>query len=244
MPTDTTTIITPLLRKEDLAEGTMAFFLQKPDGFSYIPGQHATFRIINPSETDEEGDSRTFSFITTPGQNEEIGFATRMRDTAFKRILKHADNGLEIEVKNPRGSMVLPQDSTRPLVFLAGGIGITPLISMIRDATRTQSQQKISLFYANRTIAQTAFLQDLTEMAGKNPNFTFIPTMTQEDQNVWKGETGRVNEQLVRKYVPSFENTVFYLAGPTGMVNGMTDLLTSMGIDSLFIKSEDYGEYK
>ena len=239
---ENTTITTTLLRKEDLAEGTMAFYLQKPGDFTYISGQHATFRIINPSETDEEGDSRTFSFITTPDQN-DMGFATRMRDTAFKRILKQAHEGLEIEVKNPRGSMILPQDPTRPLVFLAGGIGITPLISMVRQATKSQSTQKIHLFYANRTIAQTAFLEELTHMAQQNPNFTFIPTMTQEPGG-WKGETGRVSEAMVKKYLPSLENTVFYLAGPTGMVQGMTDLLSAMGVDSLFIKSEDYGEYK
>jgi ferredoxin-NADP reductase len=172
-----------------------------------------------------------------------MAFATRMRDTAFKRILKQAHVGLEIEVKNPRGSMVLPQDPTRPLVFLAGGIGITPLISMVRQATVSQSNQKIHLFYANRTIAQTAFLKELQQMADQNPNFTFIPTMTQETGE-WKGETGRVSQDMVKKYLPSLENTVFYLAGPTGMVQGMTDLLSSMGVDSLFIKSEDYGEYK
>ncbi len=239
------TPITTITRKEEVAEGTMAFYLQKPEDFIYISGQHATFRIINPTETDEEGDSRTFSFVTTPDQN-EIGFTTRMRDSAFKRILKDASPGLEIEVKNPRGSMILPSDSSRPLVFMAGGIGITPLISMVRQATKSQSPQKINLFYANRTIPQTAFLKELSETAEKNPNFIFIPTMTQEnpEKGNWTGETGRVTEVMVRKYLPSLENTIFYLAGPTGMVQGMTELLSSMGVDPLFIKSEDYGEYK
>lgn len=238
-----TTITTTLVRKEDVAEGTMAFYLQKPEDFSYVPGQHADFRIIDPSETDDEGDSRTFSFVTTPDQN-EIGFTTRMRDTAFKRILKQASPGLQIEVKNPRGSMVLPDNPTRPLVFLAGGIGITPLISMVRRATKTASSQKITLFYANRTIAQTAFLEDLHQMAEQNPNFTFVPTMTQEDPGSWKGETGRVSQDMLKKYLPTLQNTAYYLAGPTGMVKGMTDLLSSLGVDSLFVKSEDYGEYK
>lgn len=232
-----------LIRKEEIAEGTMAFYLEKPKGFTYLAGQHPTFQILTPSETDEEGDSRTFSFITIPSDI-EVGFATRMRNTAFKRNLKNAELGLEIAIKNPRGSMVLPSDANRPLVFLAGGIGITPLISMIREASSQKSPQKITLFYANRTIAQAAFFTQLEQLAKENPNFTFIPIMTQENSINWHGETGHINSELLMKYIPTTDNTLFYLAGPTGIVSAMTQLLTEAGIDSLFIKSEDYGEYK
>lgn len=232
-----------LLRKEEIAEGTMAFYFEKPEGFEYLPGQHPTVQIINPVETDEEGDSRTFSFITIPS-DPEIGFATRMRDTAFKRILKNAEPGLEVLIKNPRGSLVLPTDTKRPIVMLAGGIGITPLIAMIREANYHKSEQKITLFYANRTIAQTAFFETLQNLSDQNPNFTFIPVMTQEDPSKWTGETGHVSKEMIKKYIPDTDNTLFYLAGPTGMVSAMIQLLTESGIDSLFIKSEDYGEYK
>ena len=232
-----------LLRKEEIAEGTMAFYVEKPQDFSFTSGQHATFQILQPKETDEEGDSRTFSFITVPSDN-EVGFATRMRDTAFKRNLKNAPEGMEIAIKNPRGSLVLPTEVKRSLVMLAGGIGITPLISMIREASLQKSQQKITLFYANRTIAQTAFYTQLEQLTKENPNFRFIPVMTQEDPSLWKGETGHVTKELVQKYISDTDNTLFYLAGTTGMVSAMTQLLSDAGIDSLFIKSEDYGEYK
>jgi len=231
-----------LVRKEEIAEGTMAFYLEKPADITYQAGQHPSFLILNPTETDEEGNKRTFSFITIPS-DPEIGFATRMRDSAFKRILKNAEPGLEIDILNPRGSMVLPEDTTRPLVFLAGGIGITPLYSMIKQATRDLTAHKIHLFYANRTIAQTAFLDDLNGFSAKNPNFTFIPSMTQED-NSWTGEKGRITKELIQKYVPDTNNTIFYMAGPTGMVSGMMEILTSLNVDPIFIKNEDYGEYK
>lgn len=232
-----------LIRKEEVADGTMAFYVEKPEGFSYVAGQHPTVKIVHPAETDEEGDSRTFSFITIPS-DPEVGFTTRMRDTAFKRNIKNAPEGLEIELKNPRGSMILPTETGRPLVFLAGGIGITPFMSMIRQATHEQSQQDIYMFYANRTIGQAAFLKDLEELAQKNPHFTFIPTMTQEDDSIWTGEKGRITKELIQKHLPRTEDTIYYLAGPTGMVTALMDTLTSLGIDPLFIKSEDYGEYK
>ncbi|MDE2588618.1 MAG: FAD-dependent oxidoreductase [Patescibacteria group bacterium] len=235
--------LSKLIRKEEVAEGTMAFYMDKPQDISYISGQHATFRIISPSENDEEGDSRTFSFITIPTDN-EIGIATRMRDTAFKRILRNAEPGFEIEIKDPRGSLILPSDTKRPLVLLAGGIGITPLISMVREATFKKSDQKITLFYSNRTIKQTAFLNELKETVNKNPNFSFVPVMTQEDLANWNGEIGHLTVETLRKYIPNTNDTLFYLAGPTGMVTAMTNILTSAGVDSLFVKSEDYGEYK
>lgn len=234
---------TKLLRKEDVAEGTLAFYLEKPADLTYQPGQHPTVQIVNPTETDAEGDSRTFSFITIPSDN-EIGFATRLRDTAFKRILKNAQPGMEFLIKDPRGSLVLPAETNRPLVFLAGGIGITPLYSMIREAAHSKSDHKITLFYANRTIAQTAFFEQLNNLAAENPNFTFIPVMTQEDPAKWTGESGHVTFDMLKKHIPDTSNTLFYLAGPTGMVSAMTQMLTDSGIDSLFIKSEDYGEYK
>lgn len=235
--------LSKLVKKEGVAEGTMAFYFEKPEGLSYQPGQHPTVKILHPIDTDEEGDSRTFSFITIPS-DELIGFATRMRDTAFKRNLKNAGAGLDVEIKDPRGSMVLPSDTQRPLVFLAGGIGITPLFSMVREAAYRKSEQKITLLYANRTIAQTAFFNELEQLAKENPHFTFIPVMTQEDQTTWNGEKGHITIEMLRKYVPDTTNTLFYLAGPSGMVGAMNEMLTRNGIDSLFIKSEDYGEYK
>jgi ferredoxin-NADP reductase len=232
-----------LIRKEAVANGTMAFYFEKPEGLTYVAGQHPTVRLVSPPETDEEGNERTFSFITIPANN-EIGFATRMRDTAFKRTLKNATEGLPVQIINPRGSMVLPKDTARPLVFLAGGIGITPLISMVRQAAEEKSEQKIYLFYANRTKQDAAFFTELEELAKENSNFTFIPTLTQEDPAQWQGETGHIAGEMLKKYLPNLENTIYYLAGPTGMVQGMMDMLSQAGVDPIFIKSEDYGEYK
>lgn len=231
-----------LIKKEVVAKGTMRFFLEKPEGFSYIPGQHATFRQVNPIETDDEGNNRTFSLVSIPS-DDAVAFTTRMRDSAFKRNLKNGPEGMKIEIIDPRGSMVLPNDTKRPLAFLAGGIGITPFISMVREAAHQKSEQNIVLFYANKTIEETAFLQDLTQLAEINPNFTFVPIMTQEDPTTWQGEKGHLTQEMLQKYVPDLANTIYYLAGPGGMVSAMTGTLAQAGVDPLFIKSEDFGEY-
>ncbi len=232
-----------LIRKEEVANGTMAFYFEKPEGLVYEPGQHPTVRLINPPQTDDEGNDRTLSFITIPSE-EEIGFATRIRNSAFKQTLKNAPEGLEVEIINPRGSMTLPKDTSRPVVFLSGGIGITPFISMIRQAATSNSAQKIYLFYSNRTIKDAPFFEELEKIAQQNKNFIFIPTMTQEDTDKWQGETGYINEEMIKKHVGDISNTIFYLAGPTGLVTSLSNVLADAGVDSLYIKSEDYGEYK
>lgn len=234
-----------LLKKETIANGTMAFYFSKPDNFSYQPGQHASLNMVNPKETDSEGNSRTFSFISIPADS-EMAFATRMRDTAFKRNLKNNTLNQEFEIKDPRGSMVLPVDTKRQLVFLAGGIGITPFMSMIRYSASIQFPHKIFFFYSNRTREDAPFIEELQQIAGRFANFKFIPTWTKKrpaDQET-EGESGYITSEILHKYIKDLGNSIYYVAGPSIMVKGMTNILQAAGIGFVFIKSEDFGEYK
>ncbi len=238
------TFTTKFIKSQAVAQDKMAFYFEKPEGFEYIPGQHASLKLLNPVDTDSEGNERTFSFITIPS-DPTIGFTTKMRDSAFKRNLKNMSEGTEIEIRDPRGSMVLPSDAKRPVAFLAGGIGITPFMSMAKQAAHENYPQKVYLFYSNKTREEAAFLDELSALAEQNSNFTFIPTMTQEDvQSGWEGEQGHFTEDLIRKYISDVNNTIFYMAGPAGLVKGVTQVLTALGVESLFVKSEDFGEYK
>src|SRR5690242_18065397 len=125
-----------LLRREEVADGTAAFFFEKPDGFQFNAGQFLRFNLIDPPETDEEGNSRSFSIASAPHEA-ELMIATRMRDTAFKRVLGSMAVGSEIEVKGPYGRMTLHEDASRPAVILTGGIGITPFRSIALEAAAT-----------------------------------------------------------------------------------------------------------
>ncbi len=239
------TFTSKLVQKEQVADGTMAFYFEKPEGFEYTAGQHISVRITNPQEIDEEGNERTLSLITAPFEP-TLGVATRMRDTAFKKNLANAQDGMAVEVIDPRGSMVLPKVANRPLAFISGGIGITPFIGMLRQATHEKSEQEIYLFYANRNVAGAPFLDELYQLAKENPHFTFIPTMTKMDKESdgWEGETGYIDASMIQKYLKDIPNTIFYLAGPAGMVNGAVETLNTLNVDPIFVKSEDFGEYK
>src|SRR5690606_21011577 len=124
-----------LLKKEEIAHQTMAFSFDRPEGFEFRAGQSGDFTLIEPPETDEEGNTRTFSFAQAPYENGLV-VATRMRDTAFKRVIRNLSEGSTLKLDAPYGSFVLHKTLTTPAVFLTGGIGITPVRSMIAQATQ------------------------------------------------------------------------------------------------------------
>lgn len=230
------------LEKREVAVGTMAFYFAKPDGFSFKAGQNMDLTLINPAEMDPEGPKRTFSFITAPHE-ENLGFATRMRETAFKRTLKKFEPGMEISMEGPFGDMSLHNDSAKPAVFLAGGIGITPFFSMIKHAAKEKLPHKIFLFYSNRKPEDAAFLKELKDLQNQNPSFKLIATMTDADIPGWDGEKGYVTKEMVLKYVPNLLSAIGYLAGPATMVGAMRKLLNEAGLNDDYIRSEEFVGY-
>lgn len=243
---------TRLLRRTEVAAGTLSFFFEKPDGFIHKPGQNADFTLLNPPETDPEGNTRTFSFVSAPYEP-EIEIATRMRDTAFKRTLGVMPLGTTVAMEGPMGSMTLQNDASRPAVFLAGGIGITPFVSMSRRAAHEKLPHRIYLFYSNRRPADAPFLRELTDLQNENHNYHLIPTMTQADEEVWSGETGYINEAMLRKYLANeaggsgtagvLAAPIYYLAGPPAMTTAMRGMLNAAGVDDDYIKSEEFSGY-
>src|SRR5436190_13886080 len=119
-----------LKSREEVAEGTTAFHLEKPAGFQFKAGQYLNVTLIDPPETDAEGNTRSFSIASAPFEADLV-FASRMRDTAFKRILQTLTLRSEVRISGPFGSFTLHTDTFRPAVFLVGGIGITPFRSII-----------------------------------------------------------------------------------------------------------------
>lgn len=221
-----------LIDKKEVAKDTMAFSFAKPAGFSFKAGQHTDWTLINPPETDAEGDSRTFSFACAPSED-FLMIASRMRDTAFKRVLKNMALGTEIQVGDPVGSLTLPADPARPLVLLAGGIGITPFRSIVVEAAKKTLPHKIFLVCSNRLPEDAPFLEELEKIA--NPNYQLF--------NVFTQETGHLTSQTLAKFITDFKTPIYFLAGPPRMVLAMREILVSAGVDDLSIRAEEFEGY-
>src|SRR5215469_9131254 len=191
-----------LLNRVEVAEGTMAFHFEKPVGFDFIPGQSADLTLLNPSETDSEGNVRTFSIASAPFE-EQLMFATRMRDTGFKRSLKTVPLGTSVKMEPAIGSFTLHKNSAKPAVLLAGGIGITPLFSIVKQADHERLPHKLYLFYSNRRPEDAPFLESLDNLEKSNPNFHLIATMSEipRSKRKWEGETGLIDKAMLSRYV-------------------------------------------
>jgi len=231
--------------KKQIAEGTIAFIFEKPEGFVFKAGQHLRMTLINPPETDAEGGSRFFSLASTP-QNPDIVIAVRMRDTAFKRVLKNMRIGekvlIQIMLDVPHGAFALHNDPSKPAVFIVGGIGIVPAYSMIKDATEKKLPHKLFLFYSNRRPEDASFLEDLQKLAEQNLSFKLIATMTKAEKlsKPWKGEVGFIDNAMLTKYVDDLKSPIYYISGLPEMVSAMKKMLADSGVGEDSINAEEF----
>jgi ferredoxin-NADP reductase len=180
--------VSKLLNRFEAAQDTMAFHFEKPMGFDFKPGRSVDLTLVNPPETDSEGDTRTFSIASAPFENELV-FATRMRDTAFKRSLRNIGLGTAVKMDSAMGSFTLHKNAARPAVLLAGGIGITPFFSIVRQADHDHAPHKLNLFCSNHRPEDTPFLETLQGLEKSNHNFKLICTMTDMAKSMkeWRG---------------------------------------------------------
>src|SRR5450759_5402824 len=233
-----------LIRREEVAEGTMAFHFEKPSGFAFKAGQSADVTLVDPPDTDAEGNTRTFSIASPPFENELV-FTTRMRDTAFKHSLKKLPLATEAKIGSAVGSFPLHKNPAKPAVFLAGGIGITPFLSIVRQADHDRLPHKLYLFYSNRRPEDAAFLDTLQTLETTNPNFRLICTMTEmsKSKKEWKGETVLIDKEMLSRHLSMLQGPIYYIAGPPAMVAAMRQTLVSAGIEEDDIRAEEFAGY-
>jgi len=235
---------TALARNETVAEGTMAFHFAKPANFTFKPGQSMNVSLIDPPETDAKGNARTFSIVSAPHEAELV-VATRMRDTAFKRVLKAMPAGGRVALRGPAGLFTLDPADARPAVFLAGGIGVTPFVSMLRDAAQSGLERDLWLFYSNRRPEDAAFLDELAALPKRNPQLHFVGTMVEMDKSSrpWSGERGFLDRAMLERHLKSVAGKVYYVAGPPGLVEAMQKMLTGAGVSEEAIHTDEFFGY-
>ena len=222
---------TTLASSETVAEGTMAFRFARPAGFAHKAGQAMNVSLPDPPETDAKGNARTFSIVSAPHENELV-IATRMRDTAFKRSLKSMAAGGRVALRGPAGLFTLDPANSRPAVLLAGGIGVTPFVSMLREAAHSKLARDLWLFYSNRRPEDAAFLGELAALSRRHARCRFVGTMVEMDKSKqpWSGETGFLDRAMLERHLKSLGESVYYIAGPPGLVEAMRKMLAGAGV--------------
>lgn len=235
--------LTKLVKREEVAENSMAFYFERPKEFEYQAGQFCFFNIPE-GEHSRKRLERHFSIASAP-EEEHLMFVTRMRESDYKQTLKRMPMGAEIELKGPYGALVLPDDTSCPLVFLAGGIGIAPFRSLIVHAIYNRFPHQMNLFYSNRFLQRAAFFEEFRKLERESDRFVFVPALDEPSDfpEKWMGEVGFICGDMVKRHCNGWERALYYLAGPPAMVEAMKKMVQDFGIPQTQMKIEKFTGY-
>ena len=229
--------------KREVAKGTLlVVFDLLGEEVAFTPGQYFFVTLLDPSYDDERGARRHFSVVTSPNERGRLGFCTRLRDSAFKRSVAELPVGADVEVEEPKGSFLLPDDTNQPYVFLAGGIGITVFRSMLRYIAEEDLPHRVTLIYSNRDRDSTPFLDELSDLDQTRDAFQLVLTMTEDPS--WTGETRRIGPKLLRDHLADDLRSYAYLvAGPPAMVDAMVETLDTEGVPEEQVAADRFSGY-
>lgn len=217
--------------RKHIAENTLEVSFERPKGFVFRAGQYIQMSVPKLLYPDTTGTSRVFSIASSPLDNENISVAFRETGSGFKRTLKELPMSAPVNIEGPHGFFTLPQNADGPIVFVAGGIGITPFMSMIRFAAEKQFVLPITLLYGNESEDRTAYLKELQDAADSDKQF------------VLKNVFGKIDEEFIRQNVENIKNCTWYIAGPPAMVDHVRNILFLLGVDANEMHYESFTGY-
>jgi ferredoxin-NADP reductase len=232
-----------LLGSEEIAAATRAFHFEKPDGFAFTPGESIDLFLPEDFPGASDDRQRSFSLASAPHED-RLTIATRMRKSAYKQPLADTAPGAKVRIVGPTGTMSLHDEPDRAIVMIAGGIGITPFISVLRSEAEKESPRPMALLYSNRRPADAAYLDELRELEQRLDGFRLVLTMTgMKDSDTWDGETRRIDADMVQEAARDLPRPHYYIAGTPDMCEAMRQMLDDMGIEDDDIHSEDFTGY-
>ncbi|MGB8406435.1 MAG: 2Fe-2S iron-sulfur cluster binding domain-containing protein [Mycobacterium sp.] len=198
--------------------------LDEPTSISFVPGQYIEVQVPG-----SDGLWRSFSMANSASMNSRVHLVVRViPDGRFTSLLgKDITEGSKLSLRGPFGQFAI-RLSHRPMVFIAGGSGIAPVLSMLADLNESDNQRTVTFLYGARTVADLPLVDELRQFELDHEWFTFIPALSQPDDTLWDGEIGLITEVLTRT-IPSTKGYEAYLCGPPGMIDAALEVLTSSG---------------
>lgn len=220
------------IRKEQVADGTWTFYFEKPADFTYEAGQYVALVLPRLVGADTRGPVRSLSICSAPYET-ELAFTVRLTESGFKQALASLEPGEGAQATKPIGHFTLSHagDGKR-VVFLVGGIGITPVRSILKQAEHEKSERFFDLFYSNRMKKDAAFHDELKVLA--LAHYRYIPTFSQETLPCADGseERGYICRAMLEKYLSLDEirESWYYLVGAPAFIEAMEKLLVELGV--------------
>jgi ferredoxin-NADP reductase len=216
--------------RKTVADGTDMFVFDKPADFAFEAGQYVVLRVSNLVVPDERAGVRSFSLSSAPFED-HIAFTMRQGVSGFKQTMYALQPGETVTATGPVGHFTLSHAADGlPIVFLVGGIGVTPVRSILKQAEHEGSERTFTVLYSNRFEKDAAFHEELKHV--KLANVRYVSTLSQETMPCTASdeERGYICERMVRKYVPDVTAVWFYLVGAPGFIEAMEKMLSEMGV--------------
>ncbi len=225
-----------LKEKIQISKNTYNFIFKRNNYFKYKPGQYMEWTLPHKN-ADNRGNRRYFTVVSSPSEKEiSIGVKFYPNGSSFKKSLINMNVGDTIIASQVAGNFVMPDDKNKKLVFLAGGIGITPFISMIKNMISRDEHRDIVLLYSNKTFEDVAYYDVLKIAESFGININYILT-DEEDSCVGK-EKGYKDIEMIKRIVLDYKDRIFYISGPHSMVADSKKMLRKLGLKSKHIKSD------
>ncbi len=232
-------VMLKLRRKSTIAANIVDFVFKPSHRLAFEPGQYMEFTLAHP-HPDSRGNRRYFTLASSPTEeNLRLGVRFYPEGSSFKKTMSRLDNRTTMLAGQVAGDFTLPKDPDQKLVFIAGGIGITPFRSMLKYLIDTKEPRDIVLFYANKTADEIAYKDVLTQ-AQTLPGIRVFYTLTDTGAlpRNWHGLIGRINDSMIRKLVPDYQERTFYMSGPPDMVRATEGMLKQMQVNPNQMKKD------
>ncbi|MEO8398022.1 MAG: RnfABCDGE type electron transport complex subunit D, partial [Chloroflexota bacterium] len=234
-----TKLILTLRDKLQLSPDTWEFIFTPGRKFAFAPGQYMEW-TLGHKDPDTRGNRRYFTIASAPTEtNLRLGVKFYPESSTYKRSMLEMEADDEIVAAQIAGDFTLPEDRRQRLVFIAGGIGITPYRSMLKYMLDTRQKRPITVFYSNKSERDIVY-KDVLDQAQRELGVRVIYTITNtiNFSASWKGKVGRITEGMIRQEVPEYQNCIFYVSGPNAMVDEMKDVLHHLHISADHIKTD------
>jgi len=223
---------------EVFPRGDFAFSVRfdRPAEFSFLAGQ---YMFITP-QTGQKNLTKHLTISSSPG-DPYLEVTKGATGHPFAEALRALQPGDTAVIRGPYGDFTFRGEFSK-VAFIAGGIGITPLWSMIQYATEMLYDTDITLLYAAKTRANVLFRERMADISAANPHFSAVITLTQPDSS-WDGRTGRINAAMIKQEIPDWHERVFFTSGPLPMVNAMRSILSELNVTEEQIRYEYFPGY-
>ena len=236
----------PFVKKEQLTKDTYTFYFKRTgEERDFIPGQYFEIKL-DIKDADERGNSRVFTISSSPTDLEYFTITTRIIQSSFKMALNNLEPGALVHFDGPWNDLNFDERDSSPHVFLAGGIGVTPYHSIVKYTEDKNITTPMILLVSWKNLDEIVFDDFFRDAQEKLPNFTYVATLTEEDEmsaDVWDGEKGRINEDMIKKYVTDIHNSKYFFAGPPAMVKALKETVEHMGVAKEKIIAEEFEGY-